>query len=195
MERGIGDFVVTGEALVSVSGGPEMNRETDRVNRAYYLGQQRTLNHDVAFGIRQMVDVAVKALSPGINDTTTAIVSVDRLSAVLARMAQRRLNAVPLTFNGRPKLIPREPVFASYVDTAFNEIRRNAASNVNVLARLLRAVEVVASFTRSAERLNHLRVHVDRIADVCTRSVEAPVERAALEQQCARLRRKIDCAG
>jgi uncharacterized membrane protein len=193
MDRGIGDFVVSGESIVSLADGARADDGIcHKLNRVYLITRQRSLYQDVDFGIRQMVDVAVKALSPGVNDTTTAIVSIDHLSAVLVRLAPRAINGVPRPQPGQPGLLPREATFQSFVDTAFDEIRRNAAGNVNVLERMLGAIELVAQFTTDAGRRNHLRIHVDRIADIVARSVAVPLERAVLEERCARLRLQLN---
>jgi uncharacterized membrane protein len=92
MERGIGEFVVEGTPLVSVVDPGGLDDETTaELNAAYVIGRQRTVEQDAAFGIRQIVDIAMKALSPGINDTTTAVMCVDYLAAILVRLAARRI--------------------------------------------------------------------------------------------------------
>lgn len=78
MERAIGDFVVAGTALASVAGPGGLDDETTaELNAVYVVSRQRTVQQDAAFGIRQIVDIALKALSPGINDTTTAVMCVE----------------------------------------------------------------------------------------------------------------------
>ena len=90
MERGIGEFVVEGAPLVSVAGPDEPDEEsTAELKAIYFISRQRSLQQDAGFGIRQIVDIAMKALSPGVNDTTTAVMCVDYLSAILARLAVR----------------------------------------------------------------------------------------------------------
>ena len=94
MERGIGEFVVEGTPLVSVAGPGGLDDETTaELNAVYVISCQRTVQQDAAFGIRQIVDIAMKALSPGINDTTTAVICVDYLTAILVRLATRRIAA------------------------------------------------------------------------------------------------------
>ena len=61
---------------------------------AYHIDRHRTVEQDPAFGIRQIVDMALRALSPGINDTTTAVMCVDYLTAILARLASRRIPVI-----------------------------------------------------------------------------------------------------
>jgi uncharacterized membrane protein len=96
MERGIGEFVVEGAPLMSVAGlsGPD-DEAAAELKAVYVISRQRTVQQDAGFGIRQIVDIAMKALSPGVNDTTTAVMCVDYLGAILARLAVRGLR--PLT--------------------------------------------------------------------------------------------------
>ena len=96
MERGIGEFVIEGTPLVSVIDPDGLDDETAaELNAAYVISRQRTVETDAAFGIRQIVDIAMKALSPGINDTTTAVMCVDYLAAILVRLAARRIATLP----------------------------------------------------------------------------------------------------
>ena len=90
MERGIGEFVVQNTALASLALEDPPDQETIAALQAtFIISRLRTVEQDVAFGIRQIVDMALKALSPGINDTTTAVMCVDYLTAILARFAPR----------------------------------------------------------------------------------------------------------
>ena len=108
MECGIGEFVVEGAPLVSLAGGKQPNDETAaHLDALYTIGRQRTMAQDTGFGIRQIVDVALKALSPGINDTTTAVTCVDYLTAVLARLATRQFESPHRMDEGELRVIAR----------------------------------------------------------------------------------------
>ena len=88
MEHGIGAFVVQNTALVSLAlTYPPGQKTIDALNSAYSIGLYRTVDQDPAFGIRQIVDMALKAISPGVNDTSTAVMCVDYLTSILARLA------------------------------------------------------------------------------------------------------------
>ena len=91
MEQGIGAFVVQDTALASLALTYPPDQETIvALNGAYSIGRHRTAEQDPSFGIRQMVDIALKALSPGVNDTSTAVMCVDYLTEILARLACRQ---------------------------------------------------------------------------------------------------------
>ena len=90
MERGVGDFVVRDTTLASLALEVSPKDEVvSALRSAYSINRHRTVEQDSAFGVRQIVDMALRALSPGINDTTTAIMCVDYLTAILARLALR----------------------------------------------------------------------------------------------------------
>ncbi len=101
MERGIGEFVVRCIALVSLVLQDPLDQETTAVLQAMFaISCQRTMEQDTTFGVRQIVDVALKALSPGINDITTAVMCVDYLTAILTR-ASASANSIVIPLRGR----------------------------------------------------------------------------------------------
>ena len=175
MERGIGDFVVAGLPIVSI-GSRQANEElTKRLNDLYTVDAYRTVYQDAEFGIRQLVDIALKALSPGINDTTTAITSLDHIGAVLIRMATRSIGQrFRLDDEGELRVIARGPTFVSLLKTALDEIRQNAAGNVSVLARMLTTLERVASCTADEGRRALLREHAALIERTAAQTIPAP---------------------
>ena len=191
MERGIGEFVVEGTPLVSMAGAAPQDGDVDALNDLFTLSAYRTVHQDAAFGVRQMVDMAVKALSPGINDTTTAAACVDHIGAVLVRLARRRV-AEPYRMEGHTlRVIARGPTFESLLKVALDEIRQNATGNVSVLTRLLGMLEPVARCVANADRLALLRAHAEMIWSTADRSIHAEEDRAEVAAAYARLRRAL----
>lgn len=183
MEKGIGEFVVEGAALVSVTGGHLGEEDTRQVQGAYTIGRHRTMAQDVSFGVRQIVDVALKALSPGINDTTTAISCIDYLEAILARVMTRAIEAIPSSAApARARLQAIGPTFASLLGEAFDQIRSSAAGNLAVLLRILGALRSLAGRTADPGRIAAIRQQVDRLAEAATRTLPAPYERELVQQ-------------
>ena len=114
MEHGIGDFVVRNTTLASLSLEETPDEETITALQATFsISRHRTVEQDTAFGIRQIVDVALKALSPGINDTTTAVMCVDYLTAILARIAPRQIPSLYRYEEGELRVIAKGPSFES----------------------------------------------------------------------------------
>jgi len=191
MERGVGEFVVEGAPLVSVTGGKPPSEETPgELNACFTVGHQRTTVQDAGFGIRQIVDVALKSLSPGINDTTTAVTCVNYLTAVLARLANQHIETPYRLDDGELRVIARGPSFPSLLGEAFDQIRRNAEGNVAVLLALLEALEVVAGRTRDAERLRAVARQVELIAEVARRTIPSLPDREGIEAALDRRKKR-----
>lgn len=193
MERGIGEFVVEGSVLLSVAGTADVDEAlADALADTYYINRQRSVDQDAGFGIRQIVDVALKALSPGINDSTTAIMCVNYLGAILARLASRRSPPRHRMHEGRLCVIARGADFSSLLDEAFDQIRQNARSNPDVLAAQVEALEVIASRTRAARRTSAVRVHMEQILAASRQSPLAEHDRRKIDAAAARLTQRLD---
>ncbi len=189
MDRCIGEFVVEGMPLVSVSNPYDPDGKTAaEINEIYLISRQRTVEQDPAFGIRQIVDIALKALSPGINDTTTAVICVDYLSAILIRLAPRRIAASHLTDQGELRVITRGQSFGSLLAEAFDQIRRNAAGNVAIMTRILDALQTIAGMTPSPTRRRAIREQVQCIAELAGRTIGSPQDLAEFENRLERAR-------
>jgi uncharacterized membrane protein len=116
MECRVGEFVIADTPLASVSEVRDVDPDAVRqINAAVTVDRRRTVDQDAAYGIRQPVDVALKGLSPGINDTTTAIMCVDYLTAILARLAHRQLETPGRGEAGELQVIVRRPTYADFV--------------------------------------------------------------------------------
>src|SRR5262249_5933354 len=81
----VGDFVAAGTPVFELSGSPRLSEK--RLMRTLDVGAERTMFQDVAFGLRQLVDIAIRALSPAVNDPTTAVQSLDRVHIIMCQLA------------------------------------------------------------------------------------------------------------
>ncbi len=133
-----GRFVTAGTPLGRVWGGDPQQAAT-WVEDAVVIDQRRDLEGDPAFGIRQLADIALRAVSPGVNDPTTALTCVGWLRACLERLAVRDL--APASVD---RLIVRWRGLAELTEEAFLEIGRHAAADPVVIAAVLEALEGVA---------------------------------------------------
>ena len=193
MEHSVGEFVVEGIPLVSLRDPNGLDAETTaRLNAAFSISRQRTVEQDVAFGIRQIVDIAMKALSPGINDTTTAVMCVDYLTAILTQLAVRRLRIPHGMEQGELRVIARGPSFETLLCEAFEQIRRDAERNVTILLQLLGALQTIADLTTSPSRRWMLRQEVEEIAEVADRTIVSPHDRDQLGSKLAQVREALD---
>ncbi len=180
LERGPGDFVVEDLPLIWTS--RELDEETvAKVQGTFALNSFRTIEQDLSFGIRQIVDIAMKALSPGINDSSTAVSCLDYLSEILTHIADRSLSQRLGSENRDEKrLIASSPLFADFVGGALNEIRLSAYGNVTVLTHLLCTLQRVAARTRDGRRREILMAHAILITETADHTVVAPFDRARI---------------
>ncbi len=188
MEHGIGEFLIEGAPLLSVVDPNSMDDETTaKLNAAYSVSRQRTVETDAAFGIRQIVDIAMKALSPGINDTTTAVMCIDYLAAIMVRLATRRFAPSHCLDQGKLRLISRGPSFESLLAEAFDQIRQNGTGNIAIMVRMLDALHTIAGQTTDPGRRRAVGERMQWIAELAERTIGSPYDRARFERKLARV--------
>ncbi len=212
MEHGVGEFVVSGTPLASVAQCVSTQHVDNRfdnddeiiktLNATYSIDSFRTIDQDIAFGLRQIVDIVMKALSPAVNDTTTAVICVDYLTAILSRLAARRFPSRYRFVAGRLRVIAKRPSFADLIDLAFHQVRQNAGGNVAVILRSLHALEIVARCTQNAdetlspakrlERQSDIIRHAKMFAETARTSIEFPDDRAHVEEHIARVMKNLE---
>ena len=187
LEREVGEFVVEGAPLLSVStrtGDPEAEKLRD----LFVIGSFRTVDQDVAFGIRQIVDIALKALSPGVNSTTTSVLCLDYLSAILSKLAPLPL-VPPYHERERPqRIFGQAPTFAGFMGESLDEIRLCAGTNVTVYLSLLGLITRVAYATTYPERKAVLLQHARLVADLADGSIPAPYDRGRVNHELEKTR-------
>jgi uncharacterized membrane protein len=179
-----GKFVVKGSDLVMVWPGERVNRKlTDQLNDAFILGKERTEQQDVEFPINQLVEIALRAISPAVNDPFTAIRCIDRLSVGLSHLAQRDIPS-PYRYDDDNNLrVIAEPVtFVRLTDAAFNQIRQYSTSDVAVTIRLLEAIAVIAAYTRNNKDRAALLRHADMIKRGSQEGVSEELDRKDVEE-------------
>ena len=165
LERRPGQYVVAGRPLVMVWPGERVSEEfAARVNSCFALGNQRTSAQDAEFAIHQLVEIAVRALSPGINDPFTAVACVDRLGSALFRLAQRDMPS-PYRFDDQHRLrvVAATVAFPGIVDAAFHPIRQYARSSTAVTIRLLETIAVIGGAAHRPQDRAALRRHAGMI--------------------------------
>jgi uncharacterized membrane protein len=145
--RRVGQFIPAGVPLLVLSkAGSLPDEAVAEFQWAFDFGPSRTLQQDVEFGVLQIVDVALKAISPAVNDPTTAITCVDQLSRILIRFLSREQ---PESLLYDPPGVPRVAVewigFERLLDSAFEQIRMYSKGDVAVSLRLLRALSDIAA--------------------------------------------------
>jgi uncharacterized membrane protein len=186
MERGIGEFVVEGSPLASLADTGDPDPETIRhLNGIFLLNAYRTIEQDAAFGIREIVDIALKGLSPSNSDETTTIMCIDHLAVLLSVLAGRRLEPRGRGADeGRVHVIARGPTFESLVSESFDQVRREVRGKVVVLRRLLWCIETIAARAHGRRR-DPLLVQLRLLHEEASR-IEPARDREILLAQAAR---------
>lgn len=159
-----GDFVATGQVLARVSPVARADASFEAVlDACIVLGAHRTALQDVLFGVHQLVEIAVRAMSPGINDPVTAMACIDHLGACLRHMAPMRLPGGWIRVDGDLRVGMPQITFEEALDAAFVPIRNFAGPSAAVHSRLLRALATIAESIRLPERAALVRRHADRV--------------------------------
>jgi uncharacterized membrane protein len=183
-----GAYVSHRQPLVEVDPRSASDEEQlSRFRSAFVLDRERTLAQDELFGIRQLVDIALKALSPSIHDPTTAEHVISCLGDVLIVLADREFPSPTRSLEqdgteGDVNVWINRPDFAAFVETAFGQIRRTARDDVHVSSHLL---EVLTSLERhtSGARAYIVGNEIDRLMWQIDQSDFDPVEKKRLREQ------------
>jgi uncharacterized membrane protein len=156
----VGDFVGGDEPLFVLHGNAQPI-EDHKLEACIIFGGERTLEQDPLFAFRILVDIAIKALSPAINDPTTAVLAIDQLHRLLRRAGRRNLRTDYLRDHaGNVRVILRTPDWEDFVHLGFTEIRFYGAENIQI-ARRVRAMIMNLANTLPAERHSALRQEFD----------------------------------
>jgi uncharacterized membrane protein len=131
------------------------------IHNVMALGSQRVSSVDLEYAVRQLVEVAVRALSPGINDPHTAISALDRLGASLCELAPLHLPSGVYLRENRPALVIPSVDYDGLTDAMFHMIRQNATGNPAILIRMVEVLTAVASCEQDPARLGALRRHAN----------------------------------
>ena len=191
--RRIGHFVPAGVALLRASPGERLDPERVRELRsAFDIGPTRTMQQDVEFGVIQIVDIALKAISSAVNDPSTAITCVDQLSRILIRFVSRN---VPVSLLCDPPHVVRVIVpwlgTENLLDTAFEQIRHYSASDIAVSLRLMRVLDDIASTCGDPRLVESLVVRGRRILAGCAERLR-PDQIEKLRQRLSALEARMD---
>lgn len=157
-----GDYIMAG-GCVALVWPPEVEGAQEALIGATALSARRTSGADLEYSARQLVEVAVRALSPGINDPMTAIAVLDQLGSALCRVANRTFVTGVTIRDGRLVLLRPVSDYAGLVAVSFDMIRQNGAGAPSVMIRMLEILALVAEQERDPERLAVLVAHADKI--------------------------------
>jgi uncharacterized membrane protein len=181
----VGDFVAKGEPLFRLYGGGDVGDR--QLQQSIAIGPERTMEQDPAFAFRIIVDVAAKALSPAINDPTTAVLALDQLHHLLRSVGLRDLSTGQARDEtGRLRLVYRTPSWDDLVDLAVTEIRHYGRDSIQIARRMRAMLEDLIRVVPQ-ERAVRLQEELDLLHRM--------VERAFLDPEDRTLARRGDSLG
>ncbi len=169
-----GDYIFPGTPVALIK--PAVDGADAAIRDATALGAQRVSTSDLRFAVRQLVEVAERALSPGINDPHTAISVLDRLGAALCEIQPLHFRTGVSMREDRLVLFVPHVQYGQLLNTMFHMIRQNAAGNAAVLIKILEVLTEVAACDRDADRLAHLERHADLVLGDAERTLKTPAD-------------------
>ncbi|HRD49627.1 MAG TPA: DUF2254 domain-containing protein, partial [Candidatus Contendobacter sp.] len=183
MECAVGDTLTEDTLLLRVHGGRALLAEIP-LRQAIQTARERTFEQDPKYPLRLLVDIAIKALSPAINDPTTAVQALDQIEDLLHRLGRRALDAGCVKDDrGDLRLIFPTPTWEDYLTLAFDEIRQYGVSSVQVMRRLRSALLGLMDSVTEAERKEVVRRYLHHLNLVVERSVlDAEDQAMALQE-------------
>jgi uncharacterized membrane protein len=167
-----GHYVYPGAAIAVMT--PPVEGAAAAVANATALGAHRVGSADVEFAVRQLVEVAVRALSPGINDPHTAMAVLDRMGAVLCELVPRQLRTGVLMRDDRLALVVPATDYDGLTDVMFHMIRQNAGRNPSVLIHMLDVLTSAVSCEPAPSRVATLERHARLVRDDGERGIATP---------------------
>jgi uncharacterized membrane protein len=184
-----GHFVLrNGEHVVVHGARPQGADTVDVIRSAFVVGDERSPAQDLEYGLRQLVEIALRALSPGINDPYTAVAVVDRLGAALEEIFRRSLQPTVLRDkNGEARIIAQHSDARGLTDAAFDAIRQAACEIPTVLIRMADVLGQLAP-AASEEARDALAQHFDKLAETAQEARLAPCDRRAVLVRIERAR-------
>ena len=172
----VGDTIMEGIPLLHVFGARQRVDEQE-LRDALELGEERTFEQDPKYAIRLLVDIAIKALSPAINDPTTAVQALDQIGDLLLRLGNRRLEVGSFRDDsGRVRLVIPFPSWDDFLHLAFEEILSCGAKSVQVMRRM-KALMADLLTVLPVERHAGLKYWQQRLQTSISRSFEDAEEK------------------
>ncbi|MEW4455323.1 DUF2254 domain-containing protein [Bremerella sp. JC817] len=194
-----GDFLSRGETMARVvaKGDLDCDKLGSLINEAFIIGNNRTPWQDVNCAVHELAQMAVRALSPGINDPYTAVNCIDRLSSALAQLAQRRMpSANRFDEEGNLRLVVDRQTFTGVMHAAFDQIRCYAIGSVAVSQRLMegyhRIADVVEERSQADDVLYQARLTIEGMQEQAHHPADLKVIRDQYQRLTEQLQHWLD---
>ncbi|CEJ42324.1 Uncharacterized protein apha_00167 [Umezakia ovalisporum] len=180
-----GKFIVKGSQLATIWPGEGLNRQLNhRLQKTFLLGKERTEQQDMEFPLQQLVEIALRAISPGINDPFIVIQCIDRLTAALCHLVQKQFpSSYRYDHDNQLRVIVKSLTFEEIVHQAFNQIRQDSSSDSAITIHLLEAIALIATYTHNAQYQQILKHHADMIIQSSYKSLPQSQDRQDIQNK------------
>ena len=168
-----GEFMVEEMDLVQINHNSEVDKELSRkIRDTFIFGKVRTPVQDAEFAIHQMVEIAARALSPGVNDPYTAITCIDNLSATLCYLTRASFpSGYRYDEEKNLRVIAKPETFAGIMDSAFNQIRQFGKGSPAVIIRLMEALVTISEMTQNPDQRKDVERHAKMVLNAANETL------------------------
>jgi uncharacterized membrane protein len=188
LEHRPGHFVIAGQTLATVWPRGAAGQIAVALAKAHVSGPHRTLMQDPVFAVDQLVEIAIRALSPAVNDTFTALTCIDWLAAGLCRVSGRVLvEGVYRDSEQRIRLIESDPSYARMVNRAFDKVRQSSRGMPAIIIQMVDSLASIADETVSADQRRVLLRQAEAILHMAEESVTEPNDLSDINARYERL--------
>lgn len=184
LHRRSGHYLVAGMpmAVLYTSEGVE-EAVLDKIEQQFIIGRARTSQQDIEFSLHQMVEIASRALSPGVNDPYTAIACIDSLTATMCHLAQQAFPPTAIRDEKNDlRLLVSAISYEDVLDTAFHQIRQFSSGSPAVMIRLMEALVNIYSFTKQPNHQAAVIKHAQMVFRAGEQSIKEPNDLADLRE-------------
>lgn len=186
-----GNYVIENQQIGNLYSTEEISQETVKVNPNHYLdsdfiiGNARTPQQDIEFSVHQMVEVADRALSPGINDPYTAITCIDNLTSIICQLSTVKFHSkYSYDEDGVLRVIANHLDFDGILNSAFNHIRQYSNNNAPVAIRLIEALVTIHNYTELEDYKQAVIKHAEMVMHQAENHFTEKQDFLDIQQRC-----------
>lgn len=180
----LGSFIEVGSILVTIE--PPISIDSDLetlIRRSFSIQKFRSFDQDVEYGIRQLVDIGIKAISPAVNDPTTCVNCIHYLGVIIKELATRDLTSRTATELAKHRIIVKEPSFEQFVDDAFDQIYHFGRRDHVIVRTLIGVLTEITASVGDVERLRTLAREVKEMELFALREPDGETAFGTAEQR------------
>ncbi|MBN1987594.1 MAG: DUF2254 domain-containing protein [Prolixibacteraceae bacterium] len=184
-----GDYLVEGQEIGKLYSNEKVEEDKlEKIPYQFVVGKTKTAHQDLEFSIHQMVEIAARALSPGVNDPYTAIACIDNLTATMCYLAQTKFpSKFRVDDNKEIRIIADTIDFEGVLDAAFNQIRQFSAGSPAVIIRLMEVLLIIHDFAKKETHKKAIIKHVKMTLNVGKESIQEKYDLEDLIERAKRI--------